>query len=242
MGFQESHIPATGISNHASARGFPSHVARYLSTEVAHGAIVGPFPVPPFSQWFCTNPAMTRPKRDSDQRRVILDLSFPLGLSVNSGIPVNALDGARFKLCLPAPSVLANRIRLLGAGCDMFKVDLSRAYRQLRSDPLDWPFLGVLWQDEYFLDVAVPFGLRHGASACQRTTEAVVEVAADRHGTVAHPYIDDTRATALPVLALVQYRGLLSIMAELGLDAAPSKSQPPTRRMVWVGCCSTLIT
>ena len=235
IGFQEAVIPCTDAPNHPSACSNPSHVTQYLHTELDHGAMLGPFVSPPFLHWFRTNPTMTRPKRDSDNLRVILDLSYPLGRSVNSSIPVEALDGAQFKLRLPAPSALAASIRSLGPGCDMFKVDLSRAYRQLRSDRLDWPFFGIHWQDEFFLDVAVPFGLRHGASACQRTTEAVVKVASHRHGTKAHPYIDDTSAAALPAVSSWQYQGLLNIMVELGLDAALAKCQPPSRRMIWVG-------
>ena len=74
--------------------------------------------------------------------------------------------------------------------------------------------------------MTVPFGLRHGASACQRTTEAVVEVASHRHGTKAYPYIDDTSAAALPAVSFWQYQGLLDIMVELGIDAMLAKCQP----------------
>ena len=235
FGFQEAVIPCTDAPNHTSARSNPSHVSQYLHTELEHGAMLGPFISPPFRHWFRTNSTMTRPKRDSDKLRVILDLSYPLGCSVNSSIPVEALDGAQFKLRLPAPSALAASIRSLGPGCDMFKVDLSRAYHQLRSDPLDWPFLSIHWQGEFFLDVVVPFGLCHGATACQHTTEVVVEVASHRHGTKAHPYIDDTSAAALPAVSFWQYQGLLDIMVELGLDAALAKCQPPSRRIIWVG-------
>ena len=82
----------------------------------------------------------------------------------------------------------------------------------------------------FYVDTAVPFGLRHGASACQRTTEAVVSLAKQDHDTTAHPYIDDTVAAALPEVADGQYSGLLALMAMLGLMAAPHKSVPPCFR------------
>ena len=177
---------------------------------------------------------MTRPKGDSSDLRVILHLSFPKGEGVNSAIPI-ALDGAEFKLRLPTPLDLANRIRKLGKGCLLFKVDLSQAYRQLRSDPFDWPFLGVQWDSRVFVETAVPFGLRDGASACQRTTEAVVSLAKQDNDTTAHPYIDDTVAAALPDVADEQYTGLLMLMAVLGLMAAPHKSVPPCFQLIWIG-------
>ena len=77
---------------------------------------------------------MTRPKKDSTARRVIVDLSMPQGASVNSGIPKNSLDGARFKLRLSSPATFAHKILQYGKGCLLYKVDLSRAYRQLRTD------------------------------------------------------------------------------------------------------------
>ena len=113
---------------------------------------------------FRTNPMLTRPRRDSEKLRVILDLSFPIGHSVNAGIPSCQLDGSDFKLRLPTIHHLAANVVALGRGCHMYKVDLSRAYRQLRSDPWDWPLLRIAWVTDTFLDVAIPFGLRHGAS------------------------------------------------------------------------------
>ena len=178
---------------------------------------------------------MTRPKRNSTDLRVILDLSFPKGESVNSAIPKESLDNASFKLKLPTPLDFAERIREKGQGCLLYKVDLSRAYRQLRSDPLDWPLLGVDWQQEHFVDLAIPFGLRHGASACQRTSEAASAVSASEHDTDTLTYVDDTGGLALPEVALDHYYGLLQTLDMLGLQTAPDKCQPPATQMLWIG-------
>ena len=77
VGFTGSEPPTAGLDNHSSARLNPAHVSNYIDTELEHKAIVGPFNNPPFTPWFRLNPAMTRPKRDSPDFRVILDLSFP---------------------------------------------------------------------------------------------------------------------------------------------------------------------
>ena len=70
VGFMGNTPPATSIQNHTSARANPSRILDYLATEKGHDAMVGQFHAPPFSPWFRTNPAMTRPKRDSDKLRV----------------------------------------------------------------------------------------------------------------------------------------------------------------------------
>ena len=95
--------PSGTLSNHASATRNPSQVRKFLEKECALQAMLGPFPVRPFTEWFRNNPVMTRPKRNSDELRVILDLSFPVRASVNSGIQKNILDGAEFKLKTPEP-------------------------------------------------------------------------------------------------------------------------------------------
>ena len=235
VGYQASEPPALGVRNHSSAVRNPLHVHKYLQVERSHQAIAGPFRAPPFRPWFRTNPVMTRPKRDSTDFRVILDMSYPPGDGVNAYIPASALDGAEFKLRLPSPLDLAYRMRQCGRGCLLFKADLSRAYRQLRSDPLDWPLLGIHWDEEDYVDVSVPFGLRHGASACQRTTEAVARVVKEESGAIVHPYIDDTAAASIPLEAQAHYNNLLEVMGRFGLDAAPHKCEPPSTQMSWVG-------
>ena len=131
VGYMGNQPPDTKATNHSSATNFPQHVDKFIRTELEHQAIMGPFEHSPFSPWYRTNPLMTRPKRDSQDRRVILDLSYPEGASVNAQIPSQSLLNATFKLRLPTPKQLADRIMTLGPGCHLFKIDLSRAYRQV---------------------------------------------------------------------------------------------------------------
>ena len=123
----------------------------------------------------------------------------------------------------------------LGKGCKLYKIDLSRAYRQLRSDPMDWPLQGIVWDGQFYVDLAIPFGLRHRASACQRTSEATGQVAEHRHGSKTHAYVDNMGGAALAHKADAHYNGLLQTYNELGLQVAPSKCQPPSFQMLWVG-------
>ena len=239
FGFPSGHlgsvVPATNLANHASAVRNPAHISKFLNKEINLGAMVGPFNEAPFKQWFRNNPLMTRPKRNSDELRVILDLSFPLGNGVNSGIAKEQLDGAPFKLRLPSPLDLGRLMLSLGKGCKLYKIDLSRAYCQLRSDPLDWPLQGISWEGQHYVDVAIPFGLRHGASACQRTSEAAGQVSAARYGSKMFAYVDDTAGGAVKEKAEAHYKGLLVTMDTLGLEVALAKCQAPSYIMLRVG-------
>ena len=232
-GFIGTNIPTLNLANHSSALMHPQAINDFLGTELDFGAMAGPFR---------TNPMLTRPKRDSNKLRVVLDLSFPDSTSVNSHIPRGLLDDAPFKLRLPTPTEFASVIASLGPNCHLFKIDLSRAYRQLRSDPLDWALLGIAWQDSYFLDTAIPFGLRHGASACQRVTDAVIEIVSHELPIRARAYIDDTIGAALQHSAPAHYSAFVDTMKTLGLDSNPQKCISPTTRLTWIGVTYDTVT
>ena len=73
--------------NHKGAREHPEYVSNYLTSETERSRIAGPFQTNPLSVPIMVSPLNTVPKADSNERRVIVDLSWPLGKgSVNSGI------------------------------------------------------------------------------------------------------------------------------------------------------------
>ena len=74
---EEKHLQ-NGEDNHASAKAFPSHVDKYLETELQEDAIISQFSEPPFGKQTQKSPFMSRPKAGSDNRRIIIDLSWPL--------------------------------------------------------------------------------------------------------------------------------------------------------------------
>ena len=118
-------LPILDLKNHASSVRQPEAVSSFLSKELRLGGLAGPFTESPF-EWLRQNPLMTREKKVKDEYRVILDLSFLEGLSVNSSIPKLLYDGSPYKLHLPTSLDLASLIVKHGPGALMFKIDLSR--------------------------------------------------------------------------------------------------------------------
>ena len=86
---------------------------------------------------------MTAEKKDSVKRRVIIDLSFPEGESVNDGIAKNFFQGKELNFNLPTIQDLAHLIVARSQGAFIWRTDLKQAYRQLRNDPLDYPLTGI---------------------------------------------------------------------------------------------------
>lgn len=142
INYSASTRPVSSSRNHPSALNFDSHVQAYIDTELSYNAIAGPFEYPPFADDFVCSPLQTVPKRGSLTQRIVMDLSFPQGPSVNHGIPHDTYLGDQFKLRLPGIDWLIEFILTKGHNCLVFKKDLCRAYRQFPVDPKDYSLLG----------------------------------------------------------------------------------------------------
>ena len=159
------------IKNHISALQYPTAVDGYLATELEAGAIIGPMSDIDNFHIHCS-PLITRPK-DKDKRRVILDLSFPYGQSVNDNVNRMAFDNDAFTLKFPDIDNIVEKIISMEDPY-LAKIDVARAFRNLRVDPADALKFGIFWKGNYYIDVALAFGWVHGCSAFQRASDVVV--------------------------------------------------------------------
>ena len=199
------------------------------------GGLIGPFKAPPFVPWCHTAPLMTTIKKDSPDRRVILDLSFPDSTGVNGGITKNCIDGQYRPYTLPTIEDLVTKAHVLGRGCFLWKADLARAYRQLRTDPMDTPLLTIQHGGQYYVDVCPSFGARLSGAACQRTTLAVTYLLAKRD-CWSLCYLDDFCGAAATLDAATEaYNTFMDLTSQLGLSLSAPKCQPPSQDMEWLG-------
>ena len=83
--------------NHKFALEFPRDIEDYLAEEFHHKAIIGHFIEKPTVNSHCS-PFLIRAKPNSDRHRVIVDLSFPVGASVNTAIDKTNYLGSAFVL------------------------------------------------------------------------------------------------------------------------------------------------
>ena len=123
-------------------------VEKYFNTEVSKKAMFGPYQIKPFEKMH-SSPLMARPKPDGGTR-IIVDLSWPVGASVNSCVPSNVYDDVPFILKYPTIDQVVERIKLVGPSALLYKVDLERAFRNLRVDPFDYPLLGLQWNTDIY--------------------------------------------------------------------------------------------
>ena len=136
--------PSKWGTNHKGAEDHPEALIAYIQKELRHDAIMGPYEKIPFQGNVGISPLSTRAKKNSEERRVILDLSFPVGEGINDDIPKDTYLGMEAKIEFPKTDEFAFRIYQLGKGAVMFKIDLSRYFRQLPLDPGDYSLIGYI--------------------------------------------------------------------------------------------------
>ena len=150
LNFDRDSVLTSQNINHKSATDYPDHVSVYLEEELRHQAILGPFKHPPINH-LNTSPFMTPDRPNSENRRVIIDLSWPLGQSVNAEVPADKCLDTEFVLTYPSLDNIAQEVLHLGKGCKIFKVDINRAFRHVPIDPVDLDLLGLHLKD-YIID------------------------------------------------------------------------------------------
>ena len=230
-------IPSSkGIENHQSARAYPAQVKNYIQTELQAGAMIGPFNQPPF-EWTHLSPLMTRPKSSENEgdRRVIVDLSFPQDANVNMAIPANTIYGVKYPHRLPTVDDFTEIIRRDCFAGYMYSVDISRAYRNFPTDPLDWPLTGICHEGHALIDLAMPFGARSSSLHMQLAAQYILRHLRTKDLQVL-VYLDDIVGYASTLTeATAHYHRVKDVMAALGLPLAERKLTPPTRVITWLG-------
>ena len=160
--------------NHKGARDYPQFIDKYFEKECKANRVAGPFPTNPLSVDLAVSPINTVPKDSADERRVIVDLSWPTGSSVNDGISKDVYLGEEINLHYASVEQVCHMVNEIGPGAVIYKRDLRHAYRQISVDPRDYRYLGYYWKDSYYFDTVLAMGQRNAAMACARTTDAIV--------------------------------------------------------------------
>ena len=191
-----------------------------MDKEIQLGAILGPVDKVEFGEFHCS-PLVTRPK-DGNKRRIILDLSYPKG---NDTVNRSYFDGYPFLLKFPTIDDIVNEITKDDCEKDLFKIDIARAFRNLRVDPADAFKFGIQWKGQYYLDVSMAF---------QMLSDAITYVMA-RQSFRIFVYIDDFVVVSPTHLSSEAFRALSDLIQKLGLPMNKDKRNPPCKALTCLG-------
>ena len=226
--------PELSKKNHKGATDYPDQLKKYITKEQEYGAVMGPYTKIPFTHNIGISPLSSRPKKGSDERRVILDLSFPIGKAVNDEIPKDNYLKFAAKLSFPRTDDFALRIFQLGKGCYMFKVDLSRYFRQIPLDLGDYSLIGYVIKGQIFFDKVLPMGLRSAPYIAQRLTNAIAYIHRQMEWFLLN-YVYDFVGAEIKDKIWESFNALTSLLETLKVETSKDKMVPPTTRLEFLG-------
>lgn len=221
--------------NHSSANQYPEQVRKFIQKELQEGALAGPFTQHPFPNSHYVNPLMTRAKNESNDRRIIVDLAFPEGNGINAHVRKNCVFGELQSHVLPSTQDAVRMAKLLDMNVLVAVIDIERAYRNYRSDPIDWPLLVISFDDQYYIDLGLPFGARLSSLYVQRIANFIVKILTSK-GILCAMYLDDLFLVCHNKADVhKQFGQAMAIVRSLGLPINYKKLISPTTQAIWLG-------
>ena len=229
-------------TNHPTATRYANHVTQYLCKELKAGTLLGPYVTSPFLEHQTgISPMSTRPKKLSEKRRILVDLSWPRdGHSVNSGIPKDTFMEQQVKIVYPTIDMLCKRAIALGPKIVGWRKDLERAFRILPLDPKFYSILGVFWSGAILFDKFAVMGCRSAPYACQETTSAIRHFMHNMQHIIFN-YVDDFMSIDYRHKAWASYNALERLLRDLGVKEADGKSVAPTHIIEFLGILFDLL-
>ena len=205
----------------------------YLANEVSLGRVVGPFDSPPVLNLHVSSFGVIPKKGQPGKWRLIVDLSSPQGHSVNDGIDADSWHLQYIKI-----DDIIKMVSKFGPGALMAKFDIESAYRNIAVHPLDRHLLGLKWRNSYYMDLALPFGLRSAPAIFNSVADVVEWILVNNYGIddLLH-YLDDfiLAAPATSSICASNLHVAVSVVAKLGLPLHPQKCLGPASCMVVLG-------
>lgn len=225
--------------NWPSSKKFSTSVEATIAKDSSKGRKVGPFTSPPFDT-FVGSPMGAFEKRSSKKIRVIHDLSWPPGRSINDGIVEDC------SIEYITMDTIARLVREHGQGALMSKLDLEDAYKHITVRPEDWDLLGSTWitRDEtgketiqYWFETVLAFGLKSAPKLFNLFAEALKYGMLKKGATVCEHYLDDyfTCSSAGSTTCQENLQVMLDTCHTFGFAVQPAKVVGPVSELEYLG-------
>ena len=222
--------------NHPSSRLNPSFISSYIQSEIAAGRYSQAFSKEELEELigpFCTSLLGLVPK-DKSSFRLIQDLSFPRHPcaipSINSQI-----DSDDFPTDWGTFDITSRLILSLPVGCKAATFDISSAYRITPVRPDQQWALVIHWEDKFFVDRALPFGLASSAGVFGSIADLLVDLY--NHSMLFGPmvkWVDDFLVILLPNQSWSE-SDFMSYTAKFGVPWSERKLRPLRQVQRYIG-------
>lgn len=232
IGFHGAHLKSAK-QNNPTASSNPVVIDQYLANETRLGRVAGPFDTPPLPNLHVSSFGVIPKKGQPGKWRLIVDLSSPRGFSINDGI-----NPTEFSLQYVQVDHIVQMVCQLGVGALMAKFDVEAAFRNIPIHLDDRHLLGMKWRNQYFVDLALPFGLRSAPFIFDSVASAVEWILLHNYGVtnLVH-YLDDFIMAGPPQenICSQHLEKSIKLCTRLGLPLHPTKCFGPSTTMIVLG-------
>ena len=215
-----------------SASDHPDMVQQYLDNELQSGNLAGPF-LPSQVDDVTINRFGVIPKHHKPGKwRLIVDLSYPQGFSINDGI-----SQADSSMVYSSLDDAAHLIATHGRNAIMAKIDVSSAFRIIPVHPQDRPLLGMRWKGSIYIDKQLPFGLRSAPIIFNAYADALEWILKERGCSSIIHYLDDFLVIGPPdsISCQAGLETMISTCRVLGVPLAVEKIEGPSTCLSFLG-------
>ena len=112
--------------------------------------------------------------KDGNEQRVILNLCYPTGVSLNDAITWDFFDNKAFTLRFPTIDDILGKTRHSEGPVMFAKIDVAWVFGNLRVDPVGAFKFGIQWKEKFYLDIVVASHWVHGSASFQMTSDAIL--------------------------------------------------------------------
>jgi len=188
---RDSHVHP----NWPSVNKYHEHVQESIQKDIFRGRKLGPWSHPPTQNFVGSPMGAFEKKHSSGKYRVIHDLSWPPGHSVNSYITEDC------SVQYITIDDIAQKVKSFGVkGVKMAKLDLADAYKHIIVRKEDIELLGSTFctvsksgevMKQYYMEVVLPFGLKSSAKIFTDYADGLQYIMYENGVTVTDHYLDD---------------------------------------------------
>ena len=218
--------------NLEGALSHPDVVENYLQTEVSLRRLAGPFSSSSLPSCQISRFGVIPKNLQLRKWRLIVDLSYPKGRSVNDGIPKDLCSLKYITLETAVQQILA-----LGPSCLLAKIDIKSAFRLLPVHPADRHLLGMKWKGDVYLDCCLPFGLRSAPRLFNVLADLLEWILKQRGVSFCIHYLDDFLTIGPPDSFTCQQnlQTIQQVCKQLGIPLALEKVEGPSTSLDFFG-------
>ena len=116
----------------------------------------------------------------------------------------------------------------------MFKIDLSRYFRQIPLDPGDYSLIGYVINGNIYFDKVLPMGMRSAPYIAQRVTNAIAFIHRKLDYFLLN-YVDDFVGAETRHRVWQAYQAPSSLLSQLRVEISKEKLVPPTTKLEFLG-------